>query len=60
MVEVETVTTAEAAVRKGAMVQTPTPPTKMGRQFGAEARTVGKEVGQRRKTMDWGMGKRYS
>ena len=42
-------TTAGEAVHKGAMVQTPNPPTKTGRKFGAAVRTVGKEVGRRRK-----------
>ena len=49
MVEVEMGTTAEAAVRKGGMVQTPTPPpTKTGRKLGAADRPVAKEVGRRR------------
>ena len=45
VVEAETVITAEAAVRKGGMVQTPTPPTKTGRKIGAADRPVAKEVG---------------
>ena len=45
----ETGITAEVAVCKGAMVQKPTSPTKMGIKFGAGVRTVGKEVGRRRK-----------
>ena len=49
VVELETGKTAEAAVREGAMVQTPTPPTKTGSKLGAEVITVGKEVGRRRK-----------
>ena len=44
----DTITMAEAAVREGAMVQTPPPPTKTGRIFGAVVRTVGKEVGRHR------------
>ena len=46
VVELETGTTSEAAVRGGAMVQTPTPPTKTGRKFGVAVRTIGKEVGR--------------
>ena len=42
-------TTAEAAVREGAMVQTPTPPIKTGRKLGAADRPVVKEVGWRRR-----------
>ena len=34
MVEAETGTTAEAAVREGAMVQTPTPPPRRAENFG--------------------------
>ena len=56
VVEAETVTTAEAAVRKGAMVQTPTPPTKTGRKCGAVVRTVRKEVGRIRKNHGLGDG----
>ena len=38
--------TAEAEVREGVMVSTPTPPQKKtGRKFGAAVRTVRKEVG---------------
>ena len=37
--------TAEAKMREGEMVTTPTPPTKTGRKCGAAVRTVGKEVG---------------
>ena len=40
--------TAEAEVREGLMVPTPTPPTKKGRKCGAAVRTFGKEVGWRR------------
>ena len=47
--EAETEITAEAAVREGAMVQTPTPPTKKYRKLGAAERTVVKEVGRRRR-----------
>ena len=60
VMEVETGTTAEATVREGAMVQTPPPPTKTKRKFGMAVRTVGKEVGRRRKKDGLGMGKRYS
>ena len=42
VVEVEMGTTAEAAVREGAMVQTPNSPTKTGRKLGAADRSVGK------------------
>ena len=42
-------TTAESGVRTGAMVQTPTPPTKTGRKLGATDRPVRKEVGWRRR-----------
>ena len=56
VVEVETGTTAEAAVREGAMVQTPPPSTKTGRKFGAVVRTVGKKVGRRRKNNGLGDG----
>ena len=45
----ETVLTAEAEVHKGAMVTLPNPPTKTGKKCGAAVRTVGKEVGPRRK-----------
>ena len=45
----ETGITAEAAVGKGAMVQTPTPPTKADRKLGAAVRTDAKEVGWRRR-----------
>ena len=48
VVEVETGTTAETAMREGAMVQTPTPLTKTGRKTRAADRPVAKEVGQRR------------
>ena len=52
-VEVETGTTSEATVSKGAMVKTPPPPpTKTGRKLGAADIPVAKEVGRR----DWGMG----
>ena len=44
--EAETEITAETSVCKGAMVQTPTPPTKTDRKLGAADRTVKKEVGQ--------------
>ena len=55
VVEVETGTTAEAAVREGAMVQTPTPPpTDTDRKLGAADRTDAKEVGWRRR--DDGLG----
>ena len=40
---------AEAAVGKGAMVQTPTSPTKTDRKLGAAVRTEAKEVGRRRR-----------
>ena len=53
----ETGTMAEAAVRKGVMVQAPTPPpTNTGRKFGAAVGTVGKEVGRRRKNYGLGDG----
>ena len=44
VVEVETVTMAEAAVREGTIVKTPTPPppTKTDRKLGAAERTVAK------------------
>ena len=44
----ETEITAEAEVREGSMVTTPTPLINTGRKFGAAVRTVGKEVGRRR------------
>ena len=47
--EAETEITVEAGVREGAMVQTPTPPTKTDRKIGAADRTVAKEVGRRRR-----------
>ena len=49
--EAETEITAEATVREGAMVQTPTPPppTNTDRKLGAADRTVAKEVGRRRR-----------
>ena len=56
--EVETGTTAEAAVHEGAMVQTPTPPTNMGRKLGAVDRPVTKEVGRRRQNDGFGDGKK--
>ena len=59
MVEVDTVKTAGVEVREGAMVQTPTPPTKKGRKFGAAVRTVGKEVGWRINNDGLGGRKRY-
>ena len=47
---VETEITADVAVGKGAMVQTPTPPpTKTDRKLGAADRTDAKEVGRRRR-----------
>ena len=49
MVEAETEITAETTVREGAMVQTPTPPTKTDRKLGAADRKVAKEVGWRRR-----------
>ena len=49
VVEVETEITVEAAVREGAMVQTPTPPTKTDRKIGAADRTVAKGVGRHRR-----------
>ena len=52
----ETGTMAEAAAREGGMVQTPPPPTKTGRKFGAAVRTVRKEVGRRRKNDGLGDG----
>ena len=54
----ETGTSAEAAVREGVMVQTPTPSTKTSRKFRAAVITVRKEVGHRRKNngLGWGMG----
>ena len=42
-------TTVEAAVGEGAMVQTPTPPTKTDRKLGVEVRTDAKEVGWRKR-----------
>ena len=44
----ETDIMAEAAVGEGAMVQTPTPPTKTDRKLGAADIRVAKEVGRRR------------
>ena len=44
----ETEITAEAAVGKGAMVQTPTPPTKTDKKLRAEDRTDAKGVVRRR------------
>ena len=49
VVEVEKGTTAEAAVRKGDMVQTTTPHTKTGRKLVATDRPVGTEVGRSRR-----------
>ena len=52
--------TAEAEVHKGGMVTTTTPPpTKTGRKCGTAVRTVGKEVGWRRRNNSlrgWGKG----
>ena len=48
----------EAAVGKGTMVQTPTPPTKTDRKIRAVDRTDAKEVGWRRRDNGlMGMGK---
>ena len=47
--EEETGTKSEAAVREGAMVQTPPPPTNTDRKLGAADRPVAKEVGGRRR-----------
>ena len=47
--EAETEITVEAAVRKGAMVQTPTPPTKTNRNLEEADITVAKEVDRRRR-----------
>ena len=44
----ETVIMAEAEMREGATVKTPTNTTKTGRKRGEAVRTVGKEVGWRR------------
>ena len=45
----ETGITAEAEVREGAMVTTPTPPpTNTGRKYRAAVRILGKEVGRHR------------
>ena len=49
VVEAETEITEEAAVREGAMIQTPTPPTKTDRKLGAADRTDAKEVGRCRR-----------
>ena len=59
VVEAETEITAEAAVRKGGMVQKLTPPpTKTDRKLGAADITVAKEVGQRKRNDGLGgMGK---
>ena len=54
----DTETTTETAVHEGAMVQIPIPPTKTGRKFGAAVRTVGKEVGRRRKNDGFGDGEK--
>ena len=49
VVEAETEMTVEAAVREGAVVQTPTPPpTKTDRKLEVADRMVAKEVGWRR------------
>ena len=47
--EAEAGITAEAAVRDGAMVQTPTPPTKTDRKLREADILFGKEVGRRRR-----------
>ena len=44
VLESDTEITAEAAVRDGAMVQTPTPPTKTDTKLGAADRTVAMKV----------------
>ena len=49
-------TTADLGVREGAMVQTPTPPTKTGRKLGAADRPVKKEVCRRRQNNGLGDG----
>ena len=56
VVELDTATTAETAVCEGETVQTPPPPTKTGRKFGAAVITVWKEVGRRRKNYRLGDG----
>ena len=56
VVEVETGTTADAAVCEGAMVQTPKPPTKTGRTLRAAERPFAKEVGRRRQNNGLGDG----
>ena len=56
VVELETGTTSEAAVREGDMVERPTLPTKTGRKCGVAVRTVGKEVGWCRKNDGLGDG----
>ena len=58
MMEVDMGTTAEAAVREGAMVQTPPPSTKMGRKLGVADRPFAKEVGRRRQNDGWGDGEK--
>ena len=57
VVEAETEITEEAAVHEGAMVQTPTSPTKTDRKLGAADRTDTKEVGRSRRNNglgEWG------
>ena len=49
VVEAETEIMEEAAVRKGEMVQTPTPTTKTDRKIGAADRMDAREVGRCRK-----------
>ena len=49
MAEAKTEMTAEAAVCKGAMVQTPTSPHQDRQKLGVADRTVAKEVGWRRR-----------
>ena len=56
VVEVEMGTTAEAAVREGATVQTPTSPTEMGRKLVAVDIPVGKEAFWRKKNDGLGDG----
>ena len=56
VVEVDTGTTTEAAMREAAMVQIPTPPTKTGRKLGAADRPGAKEVGPRRQNDGLGGG----
>ena len=60
VMKVEMGTSVEEVVRNGAMLQTPTPPTKRGRKLGAADRPVAKEVGWHRRNNGLGIGIKYS